>query len=63
MMGVPVSTSQPMVGAVFGVGVVHGIKTVSKRKLMEIVIGWVLTPTVSGAVAYLAYMMASNLGF
>lgn len=62
MMGVPVSTSQTMVGAVFGVGIVHGIKTVSKKKLMEIVIGWVLTPTVSGAVAYLAYMLVSSLG-
>ena len=52
MLGVPVSTSQAVVGALMGIGLYHGIKTVSRRKLMEGVIGWVATPTLSGVVAF-----------
>ena len=51
MLGVPVSTSQAVVGALMGVGLYHGIKTVSRRKLVEVVVGWVATPTCSGLVA------------
>ncbi len=52
MLGVPVSTSQAVVGALMGVGLYHGIKTVSRRKLLEVVVGWVATPTLSGLVAF-----------
>ena len=55
MIGIPVSTSQAIVGAVMGVGLVHGIKTVSRGKVSEIVIGWVATPLVSGATAFGLY--------
>ena len=51
MLGVPVSTSQAVVGALMGIGLYHGIKTVSRRKLAEVVVGWVATPTCSGLVA------------
>ncbi len=55
MMGIPVSTSQAIVGAVIGVGLVKGARAVSKRKVAEIVIGWVGSPlcaTVFAAVVY-----------
>jgi inorganic phosphate transporter, PiT family len=52
MLGVPVSSSQAVVGALMGVGLYHGINTISRRKLMEVVIGWVATPTLSGLVAF-----------
>lgn len=52
-VGVPVSTSQAVVGAVFGIGIVKGTKTVRKRTLIEIGIGWVSTPVSSGIAAYL----------
>jgi PiT family inorganic phosphate transporter len=51
-VGVPVSSSQAIVGGVAGVGLVRGARTVSKRTLLEIVIGWVSTPLLCGAVAY-----------
>ena len=51
-VGVPVSTSQAIVGAVFGVGILKGTRTVRKRTLIEIAIGWVSTPLASGVVAY-----------
>ena len=52
---VPVSTSQAIVGAVTGVGLMKGVKTVRKRTLIEIGIGWVSTPLSTGVIAY--YMM------
>jgi len=48
-IGVPVSTSQAIVGAVVGIGLVHGGRTVQTRTLVEIMVGWVVTP-VSAAI-------------
>ena len=52
-VGVPVSTSQAIVGGVTGVGLIKGARTVSKRALIEIGIGWISTPVSSGIIAYL----------
>ena len=41
-MGIPVSTSQAIVGAVIGVGLTRGTRTVSRGKVGTIVAGWVL---------------------
>ncbi len=51
-VGVPVSASQAIVGAVVGVGIVKDVKTVSKRMLVEIGIGWIFTPLLSGLLSY-----------
>jgi PiT family inorganic phosphate transporter len=47
-IGVPVSSSQAVVGTVVGVGLVGGMRTVSGKMLVRIVIGWTLTPFVAG---------------
>ena len=47
-IGVPVSTSQAVIGAVLGVGIVKGISTVSGRTLVNIIIAWLLTPAIAG---------------
>jgi len=47
-IGVPVSTSQAVIGAVLGVGMVKGISTVSGRTLVNILIAWLLTPAIAG---------------
>jgi PiT family inorganic phosphate transporter len=47
-IGVPVSTSQAVIGAVLGVGIVKGISTVSGRTLLNIIIAWLLTPAIAG---------------
>jgi len=51
-VGVPVSTSQAIVGGVVGVGLVKGAKTVNKRTLIEIGTGWVSTPISAGIISY-----------
>jgi len=52
ILGIPVSTSQSIVGAVIGVGIFHGVRTVRLAKLAEIVIGWVATPTAAGLFSF-----------
>jgi PiT family inorganic phosphate transporter len=42
--GIPVSTSQAIVGGVIGAGLVKGIIAVNKRKIGEIGVAWILTP-------------------
>lgn len=51
IVGVPVSTSQAVIGAVLGVGIVKGINTVSRRTLLSILVGWFLTPVIAGLIS------------
>lgn len=48
-VGVPVSTSQAVIGAVIGIGLLKGIQTVSARTLISILSGWLLTPLIAAA--------------
>jgi len=57
MIGVPVSTSQAIVGAVLGIGLVKGAQTIRMRTLWRIVFGWLGTPTISAAVALGLYQI------
>ena len=52
-MGIPVSTSQSVVGAVVGAGLVGGIKKVNFGVFKRIAIAWVSSPTVAGLLTYL----------
>jgi PiT family inorganic phosphate transporter len=52
-IGVPVSSSQAIVGAVVGVGLVGDVQTVSLKMLARIGIGWIMTPVSGGVLAYL----------
>ena len=51
-VGVPVSTSQAIVGGVTGIGVIKSVRTVKKKTLVDIFIGWLSTPLSSGLLAY-----------
>ena len=51
-IGVPVSSSQAIVGAVIGIGLVRGIRAVNKDIIWKIFIGWFSTPVCSGVLAY-----------
>ncbi len=46
IIGVPVSTSQAIVGAILAIGFIKGIQTINFRKLAEIFIAWLLTPVI-----------------
>lgn len=46
-LGLPVSTTHCLVGAVFGVGMAHGIRALNLNMISEIIISWVVTIPVS----------------
>lgn len=52
-IGVPVSSSQAVVGAVVGVGIVGGIRTLNPTMLVKIAVGWLMTPFASGLMTML----------
>lgn len=51
--GIPVSTSHSIVGAIFGVGLVRGVRVINMRIVRDIVLCWLATPFVSGGVSFL----------
>ncbi len=54
VVGVPVSTSQAIVGAVLGIGLFKGVKTINRRTLFNILSGWLCTPLIAGLICFLA---------
>ncbi len=47
-IGIPVSTSQAVIGAIIGIGLNAGVDTINIKMLRNIMVGWLLTPTVAG---------------
>ena len=47
-IGVPVSSSQAIVGTVVGVGMVGGLRTINPKMLLKITVGWIMTPFAAG---------------
>ena len=52
IVGMPVSTTYCIVGAVFGIGVLKGAQTVRSDLIKRIAAGWVTAPTLSFIVCY-----------
>ncbi len=61
MLGIPVSTSSAIVGAVVGVGLVKGAKAISKKTILTILAGWVLTPTLSASTSFLLFKLLKTV--
>jgi len=61
MLGIPVSTSSAIVGAVMGVGLVKGARAISKKTILTILIGWVLTPTLAAGASFLLYKLLQTV--
>ena len=55
VIGVPVSTSQGIVGSILGIGMLRGVHAIHVRVLYQIGLGWVLTPAVSLILAAAGY--------
>ncbi len=61
MLGIPVSTSQAIVGGVIGVGLTKGARAVSTQRMATIFIGWILTPTCAAIFAAVMYRLLDYL--
>lgn len=55
ILGIPVSSSSAIVGAVVGVGLVKGGRAISKKTVWVILLGWVLTPSLAAFSSFLLY--------
>lgn len=65
LFGMPVSTSHSIVGAIFGVGLVKGVRVLNLRIMREIVVCWIATPFISGIISFLllkAIMLFVKIG-
>ena len=59
VMGIPVSTSQAVVGGVVGVGLTKGMRAVSVDRISTIFLGWVITPVCAAVFAAVVYRLVS----
>lgn len=57
-IGVPVSTSQAVIGAVLGIGLLKGMQTIQRRTLASILLGWFVTPAVSCFFLFILYFFS-----
>ena len=57
LLGIPVSTSQAIVGAVIGAGYARGSRLTNKKILLKILSAWVNTPISAGLITALIYFI------
>jgi PiT family inorganic phosphate transporter len=58
---VPVSSSQAVVGAVLGLGVLKGGRGIRFRVLGDIAVGWVTTPVIACVITFIALFFLQNV--
>jgi phosphate/sulfate permease/DNA-binding CsgD family transcriptional regulator len=58
---VPVSSSQVVIGAVLGIGLVKGVQEVRFKTLGGIALGWVLTPLIAGFLSFFSLFFVQNV--
>ncbi len=58
---VPVSSSQAIVGAVLGMGLLKGGKCIKWRTIFGISSGWVLTPVISALISFISLFFMQNV--
>ena len=58
---VPVSSSQAIVGAILGIGILKGGKNIQLKVIGRIALGWLVTPIIAGFIAFLALFIMSNV--
>jgi len=57
VLGIPVSTTQAIVGGVIGVGLTKGVQTVNTETLKNIMFGWFITPIMSCIASVVVYLI------
>ena len=58
---VPVSSSQAVVGAIFGISILQGITAVKWNVLGKIIAGWIVTPIFAGIVCFVGLFFLQNV--
>ncbi len=60
VQGIPVSTSQILVGAVLGVGLARGVAAIDLKVLRDIVASWLLTLPAAGVMSGVLFLIFKN---
>ncbi len=58
---VPLSSSQAVIGAIIGIGIVKGGRGIRYRVLGEIAMGWVITPVIACIITFIALFFLQNV--
>ena len=58
---VPISSSQAVIGAVLGIGLIKGGRNINFNTLGRISIGWVSTPLLAGIIAFVMLFFVQNV--
>jgi PiT family inorganic phosphate transporter len=58
---VPVSSSQAVIGAVIGIGIIKGIRGIKYQILGGIALGWVTTPIIACIITYISLFFLQNV--
>ncbi|MCT4613229.1 MAG: anion permease [Clostridia bacterium] len=61
IIGIPVSTSQAIVGAIVGIGLVKGVNTISFKTVRNIMFAWFATPTIAGIVSFVFIVINNRI--
>lgn len=60
-LGLPISSTHCLVGAVLGVGVARGIRAINLRTLKEIVLSWIITLPASAFMSIICYIVLKSI--
>lgn len=60
-LGLPVSTTHTLVGAVLGVGLARGISALNLNTLRDIVISWIITVPAGAGAAFIYYFLLQKI--
>ncbi len=58
---VPVSSSQAVVGAVMGIGLIKNARAVNWRIIYKFIIGWITTPIIAGTICFVSLFILANV--
>ena len=60
VIGVPVSTSQAIIGSIIGIGMLRGAHAIDFSNLRKMAFGWLMTPVISLVLSAAAYAIFCN---
>jgi inorganic phosphate transporter, PiT family len=61
-LGIPVSTTHTITGAIVGVGAARRVSAVRWNIAKNIVVAWVITMPIAGVIAAIFYALATSVG-
>lgn len=57
---VPISSTQVVIGAIVGIGLLKGGRSIKYKVLINILLGWIVTPIMAGIISYILLFFVSN---